>query len=110
MIAARPSMGKTSLALALAQRAAIEINAVVGIFCLEMSAEALAMRLLCSEANVDGQSFAPAFFQMKSGRALGKALNKLVDARIFIDDTAAISVWKCVQKPAVWRPSKSNST
>src|SRR5256886_8664727 len=55
VIAARPAMGKTSLALTLAQQAAIEHKAVVGIFSLEMSAESLAMRMLCSEASVDAQ-------------------------------------------------------
>lgn len=92
VIAARPSMGKTSLALALAQHAAIETNAVVGIFSLEMSAEALAMRMLCSEANVDAQKFRSGFLSNEEWARLGKALGKLADARIFIDDTPAISV------------------
>jgi replicative DNA helicase len=92
VIAARPSMGKTSLALALAQHAAIESNAVVGIFSLEMSAEALAMRMLCSEANVDAQKFRSGFLSNEEWARLGKALGKLADARIFIDDTPAISV------------------
>ena len=92
VIAARPSMGKTSLALALAQHAAIETNAVVGFFSLEMSAEALAMRILCSEANVDAQKFRSGFLSNEEWARLGKALGKLGDARIFIDDTPAISV------------------
>jgi replicative DNA helicase len=92
VIAARPSMGKTSLALTLAQHAAIESNAVVGVFSLEMSAEALAMRMLCSEANVDAQKFRSGFLSNEEWARLGKALGKLADARIFIDDTPAISV------------------
>src|SRR5260370_3563435 len=92
VIAARPSMGKTSLALTLAQHAAIESNAVVGIFSLEMSAEALAMRMLCSEASVDAQKFRSGYLSNEEWARLGKALGKLVDARIFIDDTPAISV------------------
>ena len=92
VIAGRPSMGKTSLALALGQHAAIESNAVVGIFSLEMSAEALAMRMLCSEANVDAQKFRSGFLSNEEWARLGKALGKLADARIFIDDTPAISV------------------
>jgi len=92
VIAARPSMGKTSLALALAQHAAIQSNAVVGVFSLEMSAEALAMRMLCSEANVDAQKFRSGFLSNDEWARLGKALGKLGDARIFIDDTPAISV------------------
>jgi replicative DNA helicase len=92
VIAARPSMGKTSLALTLAQHAAIESKAVVGVFSLEMSAEALAMRMLCSEANVDAQKFRGGFLSNEEWARLGKALGRLGDARIFIDDTAAISV------------------
>src|SRR5207253_5517246 len=92
VIAARPAMGKTSLALTLAQHAAIENNAVVGIFSLEMSAESLAMRMLCSEANVDGQKFRSGYLSNEEWSRLGKALGKLADARIFIDDTAAITV------------------
>jgi len=92
VLAARPSMGKTSLALTLAQHAAIESKAVVGIFSLEMSAEALAMRMLCSEANVDAQKFRSGYLSNEEWSRLGKALGKLADARIFIDDTPAISV------------------
>ena len=92
VIAARPSMGKTSLALTLAQHAAIESKAVVGIFSLEMSAESLAMRMLCSEGNVDAQKFRSGFLSNEEWSRLGKALGKLADARIFIDDTPAITV------------------
>ncbi len=91
-VAARPSMGKTSLALTLAQHAAIESNAVVGIFSLEMSAESLAMRMLCSEASVDAQKFRSGYLSNEEWSRLGKALGKLTEARIFIDDTPAISV------------------
>ena len=92
VIAARPSMGKTSLALTLAQHAAIETKAVVGIFSLEMSAESLAMRMLCSEASVDAQKFRSGYLSNEEWSRLGKALGKLAEARIFIDDTPAISV------------------
>jgi len=92
VIAARPAMGKTSLALTLAQHAAIENHAVVGIFSLEMSAEGLAMRMLCSEASVDAQRFRSGYLSNEEWSRLGKALGKLADARIFIDDTPAISV------------------
>ncbi len=91
VIAARPSMGKTALALTLAQHAAVKSNAVVGVFSLEMSAEALAIRLLCSEAKVDGQKFRTGFLSNEEWSRLAKALNTLSDTRIFIDDTAAIT-------------------
>ena len=62
------------------------------VFSLEMSAEALAMRMLCSEANVDAQKFRSGYLSNEEWSRLGKALGKLADARIFIDDTAAITV------------------
>src|SRR6266581_2650913 len=92
VIAARPSMGKTSLALTLAQHAAMQHKAVVGVFSLEMSAESLATRMLCSEANVDASKFRSGYLSNEEWSRLGKALGKLADARIFIDDTPAISV------------------
>ncbi len=92
VIAARPSMGKTSLALTLAQHAAMQHKAVVGVFSLEMSAESLATRMLCSEANVDASKFRSGYLSNEEWSRLGKALGKLADARIFIDDTPAISI------------------
>lgn len=92
VIAARPSMGKTSLALTLAQHAAMQHKAVVGIFSLEMSAESLATRMLCSEANVDASKFRSGYLSNEEWSRLGKGLGKLAEARIFIDDTPAISV------------------
>ena len=92
VIAGRPAMGKTSLALTLAQHAAIEHNAVVGIFSLEMSAESLAMRMLCSEAKVNGQKFRTGYLSNEEWSRLAKALGRLGDTRIYIDDTPAISV------------------
>src|SRR6267143_1536431 len=92
VIAARPSMGKTSLALTLAQHAAIQAQAVVGIFSLEMSSESLAMRMLCSEANVDAQKFRSGYLSREEWARLATALGRLADARIFVDDTPAISV------------------
>jgi replicative DNA helicase len=92
VLAARPSMGKTSLALAIAQHAAMEHEAVVGIFSLEMSGEALAMRVMCSEASVNSQNFRTGYLSNEDWTRLGKALGRISDARIFVDDTAAISV------------------
>lgn len=92
VIAARPSMGKTSLALTLAQHAAIQAQAVVGIFSLEMSSEALAMRMLCSEANVDAQKFRSGFLSREEWARLAAGLGRLAEARIYVDDTPAISV------------------
>jgi len=65
IVAARPSMGKTSFALMLAENAAIHVpGAVVGMFSLEMSKEALVMRMLCSQANIDAQRFRNGFLSL----------------------------------------------
>jgi replicative DNA helicase len=92
IVAARPSMGKTSLALMLAENAAIHAGAVVGIFSLEMSKEALVMRLLCSQGNIDAQRFRNGFLSRPEWAQIAKSLGILADSKIFLDDTAGISV------------------
>ncbi|MGH9971649.1 MAG: replicative DNA helicase [Pyrinomonadaceae bacterium] len=92
IVAARPSMGKTSFALMLAENAAIHAGAVVGIFSLEMSKEALVMRMLCSQGNIDAQRFRNGFLSRPEWAQIAKSLGTLADARIFLDDTAAITV------------------
>ncbi len=92
IVAARPSMGKTSFALMLAENAAIHAGAVVGIFSLEMSKEALVMRLLCSQGNIDAQRFRNGFLSRPEWAQIAKSLGILADSKIFLDDTASISV------------------
>jgi replicative DNA helicase len=92
IVAARPSMGKTAFCLNIAQRAALDAGAVVGVFSLEMSKEQLVMRLLCSEAMVDAHRFRNGFLTRDEWERLGEALGRLSDTRIFIDDTPGISV------------------
>jgi replicative DNA helicase len=92
ILAARPSMGKTSFALMLAENAAIQAGAVVGVFSLEMSKEALVMRMLCSQGNIDAQRFRNGFLSRPEWAQIAKSLGTLADARIFLDDTPAISV------------------
>jgi replicative DNA helicase len=92
IVAARPSMGKTSLCLTLAQNAAIQAGAVVGVFSLEMSKESLVMRMLCSEGRVDAHRFRSGYLSRDEWARLAGALGTLADARIFIDDTPGISV------------------
>jgi replicative DNA helicase len=92
VVAARPSMGKTSLCLTVAQNAAIHSQAVVGIFSLEMSKESLVMRMLCSEGHVDAHRFRSGFLSRDEWTRLAGALGTLADAKIFIDDTPGISV------------------
>jgi replicative DNA helicase len=92
IVAARPSMGKTSLCLTLAQNAAIQSGAVVGVFSLEMSKESLVMRMLCSEGRVDAHRFRSGYLSRDEWARLAGALGTLAEAKIFIDDTPGISV------------------
>jgi replicative DNA helicase len=92
IVAARPSMGKTAFCLNIAQRAALQADAVVGFFSLEMSKEQLVMRMLCSEAMVDAHRFRNGFLSRQEWERLGEALGRLAETKIFIDDTPGISV------------------
>jgi replicative DNA helicase len=91
IIAARPSMGKTALALNMAQYAARN-GSVVGIFSLEMSAEQLASRLLCSEARVDAHRLRTGFLNREEWARLGDALRRLCETKVYIDDTPGSGV------------------
>ncbi|MDL1964141.1 MAG: replicative DNA helicase [Deltaproteobacteria bacterium] len=91
ILAARPSMGKTALALNIARNVAIDANVPVAIFSLEMSKEQLSMRLLCSEARIDSSRLRGGFFSMEDWRKLTDAAGVLSDTSIFIDDTPDIS-------------------
>src|SRR5918911_1825162 len=92
ILAARPSMGKTSFALMLAENAAILAGAVVGVFSLEMSKESLVMRMLCSQGNIDAQRFRNGFLSRLEWAQIAKSLGILADTKIFLDDTPALSV------------------
>jgi replicative DNA helicase len=92
IVAARPSMGKTALCLTLAQNAATLEKAVVAVFSLEMSKEQLVMRMLSSEAKVDAHRFRSGYLSRDEWGRLAEAIGTLSEAKIFIDDTAGISV------------------
>src|SRR6185503_12924966 len=79
ILAARPSMGKTSFALMLAENAAIHAGAVVGMFSLEMSKESLVMRMLCSQGNIDAQRFRNGFLSRLEWAQIAKSLGVLAD-------------------------------
>lgn len=96
IIAARPSVGKTSLALDVARQMAVRHGASVGIFSLEMSKEQLVDRMICAEAGID-------LWKMRTGKLsdkpesddfvkIGHSLNTLSEAKIFIDDTASANI------------------
>ena len=82
----------TALCLTLAQNAAIQAQAVVGIFSLEMSKESLVMRMLSSEARVDAHRFRSGFLSRDEWARLAGALGALAETKIFIDDTPGITV------------------
>lgn len=92
IIAARPSMGKTAFCLNIAANAAFRGDVGVAIFSLEMSAEQLAMRMLCSEAKVDLSRVRTGHLAEREFPRLAMAAGKLADSAIYIDDTPAMSV------------------
>ena len=92
IIAARPSMGKTAWAINIAQNAAVRGGSVVAVFSLEMSKESLLRRMLASEALVDSQKIQKGYLGREDQEKLTSALERLVEAKIFIDDTPAISL------------------
>ncbi len=92
IVAARPGLGKTSLVVNIAQTAASEHQKVVGIFSLEMASQQLVTRMLCSEARVDSHKMRSGYLSKDDWKRLAKAMSKLARAKIFIDDTAGISV------------------
>ncbi|MGQ9647471.1 MAG: replicative DNA helicase [Thermodesulfobacteriota bacterium] len=92
IVAGRPSMGKTAFCLNIAQYAAIEKRTPVAVFSLEMSKEQLVIRMLCSEAHVEGTKLRTGFLSEGDWPRLTIAAGNLSEAPIFIDDTAALSV------------------
>ena len=91
VLAARPSVGKTSLALNIAEHAAVREGKTVGVFSLEMSKEQLVLRLLSSVAAIDSQRLRSGFLEEMDFARIAPAMNSLSEAPIFIDDTPAIS-------------------
>ena len=92
VIGARPSMGKTSFALNIAQNISIRHKIPVAIFSLEMSKDQLAQRLMCSEAEVDTQRLKTGNMQAKDWEKMATAMSNLYEAKIYIDDTAGCTI------------------
>ena len=91
VVAARPSVGKTSFALNVAEHAAVREKRTVGLFSLEMSKEQLVLRLLSSVANIDSQRLRTGFLEELDFARIAPAMNELSEAPVFIDDTPNIS-------------------
>jgi len=92
VIAARPSMGKTALALNIVEHVALVAKQPVAVFSLEMSSQQLVQRLLCSRAKVNLQRVRDGFLAERDFPNLTTAASKLAESRIFIDDTSALSI------------------
>lgn len=91
IVAGRPGMGKTSFALNLAQHLAIKEKIPVGVFSLEMAADQLVMRMMCSEARVDSNKLRTGYLKSNEYAELALVAGYLAEAPIYIDDSAAIS-------------------
>jgi len=92
ILAGRPSMGKTALAMNIAQNASLIEKTGTAIFSLEMSKEQLAMRLLCSAGRIDSQRVRTGKLRPEDWPKLTRAVGMLTEAPMYIDDTPAISV------------------
>jgi len=92
IVAARPSMGKTSLVLNIAQHVGTKTDMTVGVFSLEMSKEQLFLRMLTAEARIDAHRLRGGFLGERDWGKLSQAIGTLSEAKIFIDDTPSIGV------------------
>jgi replicative DNA helicase len=92
ILAARPSMGKTALALNICWHVAARLMQPVAIFSLEMSQESLLTRMLCAAARVDSQRFRAGYLNEGERQKLRTAANTMVESPIYIDDTAGINL------------------
>jgi replicative DNA helicase len=92
IVAARPSMGKTSLVLNIAQHVGTKTDMTVGVFSLEMSKEQLFLRMLTGEARIDAHRLRGGFLGERDWGRLSEAIGTLSEAKIFIDDTPSIGV------------------
>lgn len=98
IVAARPSMGKTSLCLNIAQKAAILEGAVVAVFSLEMSKEQLGYRMLSSEAKVDLSRLTQAYLTREENEKADQAAEEISKAKLIIDDTPGLSPIQMLSK------------
>ena len=92
VIAGRPSMGKTALAMNIAEHVALEENLPVAIFSLEMSSQQLVQRLLCSRAKVNLRKLKDGFLKDADFRNITDHASKLASTQVFIDDTSGLSI------------------
>ncbi len=92
VIAARPSMGKTALAMNIAEHIAVDLGKAVAVFSLEMSAQQLVQRVVCSLARVSLKGIRDGFLSERSFPSITAAAAKLAGAKMFIDDTSGLTI------------------
>ncbi len=92
VIAARPSVGKTSLAMNIAEHVSIDQRLPVGVFSLEMTSESLVLRMLCSRSRVNLRNVRDGFLAERDFPKLTGAAGKLANAPLFIDDSSSLSI------------------
>ncbi len=92
IIAARPSMGKTTLALNITQQIAVNEKMPTAFFSMEMSKEQLAQRLLCAESQIDAQNMRRGFLSQEEWQKLTRAVGPLSESPLYIDDSGNLSV------------------
>ncbi len=92
VVAARPSMGKTSLAMNIAEHVSMEEKLPVGVFSLEMTSESLVLRMLCSRSRVNLRNVREGFLAERDFPKLTNAAGRLSSAPLFIDDTSGLSI------------------
>ncbi|MFM1944553.1 MAG: replicative helicase [Verrucomicrobiota bacterium] len=92
VVAARPSVGKTSLAMNIAEHVAIDLGLPVGVFSLEMTSESLVLRMLCSRSHVNLRSIREGFLAERDFPRLTGTAGRLASAPLFIEDSSNISI------------------
>jgi len=98
IVAARPSMGKSALALCIAANMGVRHNVPVGLFTLEMSKSEVTQRLMCSEAKVESQRLRNGKLQQDDWPRLTAACDKLAKAPIYVDDTGLLNMMEVRSK------------
>jgi replicative DNA helicase len=107
VIAARPSMGKTSLAMNIAEHVAIDLQQGVGVFSLEMTAESLVLRMMCSRAEVNLRDVREGFLAERDFPRLTHAAGEIAGAPLFIDDTSGLSILQLrARARRMWQQNK----
>jgi len=107
IVAARPSMGKTSLVMNAAQNAAIDHKVPALVFSLEMSKESLLERMLCSEARIDSTRLRSGFLEQRDWINITKGASRLAEAPIWLDDSGGLTLLEIRAKARRWRSDRS---